>query len=181
MKPKASDTDDAVQLRSLVSVVVRRFSLAERADVDCCGLTVAQAATLEALQPGPLRLGELAQRLGITPSTLTRNLARLESDALVAREADPADARAARVKLTASGGRAARRVVEQEVTFARSILDRLGPRRGDVLAALVELLAAVREATEACCPGAFDHLMGDLPGAGGSNGRNRDEQCCSRQ
>lgn len=174
-----SDPEDAVQLRALVSVIVRRFSLAERADVDCCGLTVAQAATLEALQPGPMRLGELAQRLGITPSTLTRNLARLESDGLVAREADPADARAARVKLTASGGRAARRVAEQEVAFARSILDRLGPRRGDVLAALVELLAAVREATEACCPGAFDHLMGDLPGSGG-NGRNRDEQCCSR-
>lgn len=181
MKPRRSDSDDAVQLRSLVSVVVRRFSLAERADVDCCGLTVAQAATLEALQQGPVRLGELAQRLGITPSTLTRNLARLESDGLVAREADPADARAARVKLTAAGGRAAERVVEQEVAFARSILDRLGPRRGDVLAALAELLGAVRDATEECCPGAFDHLMESLPGAGGNAGRNRDQGCCSRR
>jgi DNA-binding MarR family transcriptional regulator len=180
MRPSPPGPDDAVQLRSLVSVVVRRFSLAERADVDCCGLTVAQAATLEALRPGPVRLGELAQRLGITPSTLTRNLARLESDGLVAREADPADARAARVRLTAGGLRAAERVVDQELAFARSILDRLGPRRGDVLAALAELLGAVRDATEACCPGAFDHLMGNLPGAGGSAGRNRDEECCRR-
>ncbi|MFN8094640.1 MAG: MarR family transcriptional regulator [Vicinamibacteria bacterium] len=174
---KTALPEDAVQLRALVAALVRRFALAERADVVCCGLTVAQAATLEALEGGATRLGELAQRLGISPSTLTRNLARLESDGLVAREADPQDARAARVKLTAAGTRAAARVVEQEIAFARSILERLGPRRGAVLAAVGELLGAVREATEACCPGAFDHLMGDLPGTGGNGGRGG-PQCC---
>ena len=169
---------DAVQLRSMVAALVRRFALAERADVVCCGLTVAQAATLEALEGGATRLGELAQRLGISPSTLTRNLARLEADGLVAREADPEDSRAARVKLTAAGSRSAARVAAQEIAFAGSILDRLGPRRAEVLAALGELLGAVREATEECCPGAFDHLMEDLPGAGGNAGRNRGEGCC---
>jgi DNA-binding MarR family transcriptional regulator len=178
---KSATPDEAVQLRSLVSAVVRRFALAERADVVCCGLTVAQAATLEALERGGLRLGELAQRLGISPSTLTRNLTRLEADGLVAREADPDDARAARVALTAAGTRAAARVVEQEVAFASSILDRLGSRRREVLGGLVELVGAVREATEECCPGAFDHLMGDLPGSGGSGGKDRGEQCCSRR
>jgi DNA-binding MarR family transcriptional regulator len=177
---QTAPADAALELRSLVAVIVRRFSLAERADVDCCGLTVAQAATLEALQTGALRLGELAQRLGITASTLTRNLARLESEGLVAREADPRDARAARVKLTAAGERAAERVGEQELAFARAILERLGPRGGDVVAALRELLGAVRDATEACCPGAFDHLMGESPAPCGT-GRDRDEQCCSRK
>ena len=128
MKPIAQ-ARHAAELRSLVAAIVRRFSLAERADVDCCGLTVAQAATLEALQSRPMRLGALAQSLGITPSTLTRNLARLESDRLVVREADPEDARAARVRLTAAGERAACRVEEQELEFARGILDRLGSER----------------------------------------------------
>ena len=40
---------------------------------------MAQAATLETLRAeGAMRLGDLGRRLGIAPSTLTRNLARLE-------------------------------------------------------------------------------------------------------
>jgi DNA-binding MarR family transcriptional regulator len=174
--------DHAAELRSLVSALVRRFSLAERADVDCCGLTVAQAATLEALRPRSMRLGALAQCLGITPSTLTRNLARLESERLVIRDADPEDARAARVRLTAAGERAAGRVEEQELAFARGILDRLGrDRTHEVLAALSELLGAVREATEECCPGAFEFLMEDLPAKGDGPRRSRDGECCGRK
>jgi DNA-binding MarR family transcriptional regulator len=179
----AADTSPhAAEFRNLVGALVRRFSLAVRADVDCCGLTVAQAATLEALRTRPMRLGALAQCLGITPSTLTRNLARLESERLVMREADPEDARAARVKLTVAGERAADRVEEQELEFARGILGRLGTDRGhEVLAALSELLGAVREATEECCPGAFEFLMEDLPANAEGQRRSRDGECCSRK
>jgi DNA-binding MarR family transcriptional regulator len=170
-------TDEADQLRALVAALVRRFSLAERADVECCGLSVAQAATLGALRDGPVRLGPLAQRLGITPSTLTRNLARLESERLVKREADPEDARAARVGLTPAGERAAARALAQETAFARAILARLGPERAvEVLRALSELLDAVRDETESCCPGAFDHLMEGLPVRG--DGPRRSRECC---
>jgi DNA-binding MarR family transcriptional regulator len=175
-------SDHAAELRALVAAIVRRFSLAERADVDCCGLTVAQAATLEALRPRPMRLGALAQCLGITPSTLTRNLARLESERLVVREADPEDARAARVRLTPAGDRAAGRVEAQELAFAQGILDRLGAEQGhEVLDALSALLAAVRAATEECCPGAFEFLMEDLPAEGTGRRRRRDGECCGRK
>lgn len=169
--------DEANELRALVAALVRRFSLAERADVECCGLSVAQAATLGALRDGPVRLGPLARRLGITPSTLTRNLARLESERLVKREADPEDARAARVGLTPAGERAAARVEAQETAFASAILARLGPERAvELLGALSELLGAVREETESCCPGAFDHLLEGLPGEG--DGPRRSRECC---
>ena len=71
-------------LRS-VRALVRRFAVSERADVACCGMTVAQAATLETLLAEPrLRLGDLGRRLGISASTLSRNLARLEETGLVA-------------------------------------------------------------------------------------------------
>ena len=182
MNAAAPGIAHAAELRALVAAFVRRFSLAERADVECCGLTVAQAATLEALRPGPMRLGDLAQRLGIMPSTLTRNLARLEAERLVTREADPEDARAARVKLTAAGERAAGRVEEQELEFARGILERLGPGRShEALAILAELLGAVREATEECCPGAFEFMMEDLPARGDGPRRSRDGECCGRK
>jgi len=170
---------DALRLRAVIATLVRRFSLSERADVLCCGLTVAQAATLEALRQGPLRLGPLAGRLGITPSTLTRNLARLESEGLVAKEADPGDARASRVRLMPAGERAAAKVTARELAFAEGILAKLCGRRKDVMRALGELLAAVREATEECCPGAFDHLLEEAAGtAGDASRRSRERKGC---
>ena len=157
--------DPAARLAALVRGLVRRFSISERADVACCGMTVAQAATLDTLRAeGPLRLGDLGRRLGVSPSTLTRNLARLAERRLVARTPDPRDSRASAAALTAAGRRAAARVGRQDAAFARGVLERLDPsRRAATLDALTDLLAAVRAATEACCPGAFDHLMQDFP------------------
>jgi DNA-binding MarR family transcriptional regulator len=152
---------EAARLRAAIRGLVRRFGVSERADVSCCGVTVAQAAALEALSGhGPMRLKELGQRLGIAPSTLTRNLERLIEAGLVARQSDSRDARSARVRLTAAGRRAALGVAGREDDFAKQVLDRIpAGRRALVLDSLAELLTAVRGATEACCPGAFDHLM----------------------
>jgi DNA-binding MarR family transcriptional regulator len=145
--------------------------VSERADVACCGVTVAQAAALEALgAEGPTRLRDLGRRLGIAPSTLTRNLARLEASGLVERAADPEDARSANVGLTAQGRRAARAVAVQEEDFARQVLARIpAGRRAVVVESLGDLLAAVRAQTEECCPGAFDHLMTGVE-CGGAEG-----------
>jgi DNA-binding MarR family transcriptional regulator len=162
---------DATRLRAAIRALVRRFGVSERADVSCCGVTVAQAAALEALgAEGPVRLGDLGRRLGIAPSTLTRNLVRLEASGLVGREADPEDGRSSRVILTGPGRAAARAVARREEAFARQVLERIpAERRAVVVESLGELLAAVRAATEECCPGAFDHLMTEF-GAGGKTG-----------
>ena len=163
--PTGHTPRQAKLLRSAIAALVRRFSLSERADVSCCGMTVAQAATLGVLrEEGSMRQGALGARLGIRPSTLTRNLVRLEERGLVRRDADPADARASRVGLTAAGRRAAARVERQEVLFAEAVLERLPSEdREEVLEGLRRLLRAVRGATEACCGSAFDHLMQGFP------------------
>jgi DNA-binding MarR family transcriptional regulator len=154
----------ARQLQQGIRALVRRFSLAERSDMSCCGMTVAQAATLQALADGALRLGELSKRLGITASTLTRNFARLEDRGFLCRIGDPDDGRAQRVALTATGRQATVEVGLQEIEFARSVLECLPP--GSVTSTLDgfnQLLSAVRRATESCCPGAYDHLMTEMP------------------
>lgn len=127
-------------------------------------MTVAQAATLQALADGALRLGELSKRLGITASTLTRNVARLEDRGFLRRIIDPDDGRAQRVALTATGRQATVEVGLQEIEFARSVLECLPP--GSVTSTLDgfnQLLSAVRRATESCCPGAYDHLTIEMP------------------
>jgi hypothetical protein len=81
------------------------------------------------------------------------------------------------VRLSAAGERAAERVRARELALAEGVLARLGPRRAaEVLDALSELLGAVRDETESCCPGAFDHLMEALPAAG--EGERRSRECC---
>ena len=177
---KTAAASDSARLRAAIRALVRRFAVSERADVACCGVTVAQAAALEALGAGgPTRLRDLGRRLGIAPSTLTRNLARLGASGLVEREADPDDARSARVGLTAQGRRAARAVAVQEEDFARRVLARIpAARRAVVVQSLGDLLAAVRAATEECCPGAFDHLMTGVEGGGAKQSAGVDDDGC---
>ena len=155
-------TTDARRLNEAIKLLIRRFSLAERADVACCGMTVAQAATLDALEEGPMRLSKLGQRLGIAPSTLSRNLDRLVERGLVDRGPDPDDRRAQCAALTAAGRNAATEVHRHETDFAQQVLDHLPDGAVEsTLHALDDIIAAIRSATEHCCPGAYDHLFAD--------------------
>ena len=127
--PGQPHATEVTRLRAHLRALVRRFSVAERADVECCGMTVAQAAAVEALRGGPLRFGELGRRLGVAPSTLTRNVRRLEEVGLVARENDSRDGRASRVQLTTQGEGTAARLEEIEERFAAAVLGRLPEAR----------------------------------------------------
>jgi hypothetical protein len=64
------------------------------------------------------------------------------------------------VTLSPLGRRTARRLEAVENDFAAGVLARLDPRRRrQALETLPALLEALREETESCCPGAFDHLV----------------------
>jgi DNA-binding MarR family transcriptional regulator len=69
-------------------------------------LTTTQALALRvAATEGPLRMGALANRLGVTVATASRAVDALVAAALVRRDPDPADARAVRVTATTRGKR----------------------------------------------------------------------------
>jgi DNA-binding MarR family transcriptional regulator len=68
------------------------------------GLHVGQEMVLvELWQDDGLRGGDLADRLGVEPPTVTKMLRRLQACGLVERRADPEDARSQRVFLTRKG------------------------------------------------------------------------------
>lgn len=87
---EASDRAEGRRLQKAIRALLGRVAATEREDVTaCCGITPAQAATLTTLRrEGPLRLSALAGRLRIRPSTLTRNLRRMEEHGLVERLRD---------------------------------------------------------------------------------------------
>jgi DNA-binding MarR family transcriptional regulator len=93
------------------------------------------------LVPGPLPVGELARRMGVSQQAASKSAAELERLGYVERVADPSDARVRRLALSARGraavaaGRAARAEVAGELEGA------LGPRRTKALrAALLDAL-----------------------------------------
>jgi DNA-binding MarR family transcriptional regulator len=65
----------------------------------------AYAALSRVHEAGPLRLSELATRMGVDVSTASRQLQQLERSGLVARVGDPADRRASLLELSAEGRR----------------------------------------------------------------------------
>jgi DNA-binding MarR family transcriptional regulator len=68
------------------------------------GLHVGQEMVLiELFEENGLRGGELAERLGVEPPTITKMLRRLEGCGFVERRRDPRDARSFRVYLTSEG------------------------------------------------------------------------------
>ena len=67
-------------------------------------LTAPQAFALGTIvRQGPLRIGRLADELGVTVATASRTVDALAARGFILREADPDDARAVRVVATAAG------------------------------------------------------------------------------
>ncbi len=68
------------------------------------GLRRADASVLKVLaNDGEQRGGEIAGKLGVDASVVSRQLSALEADGLVSRRPDPADARVSLVQLSGSG------------------------------------------------------------------------------
>lgn len=92
-----SDLDDAV---ARLSVALGRLTRVLRRGSNT-GLGPGSVSALATLVThGPMRLGDLAAREGVAPPTLTRIVANLEDNGLVARHPDPDDGRATRVQAT---------------------------------------------------------------------------------
>jgi DNA-binding MarR family transcriptional regulator len=90
---------------------------------------------------GRMRRRDLAARLGVTPSAITRQLGPLERIGLVGRESHARDARLALVTLTETGRRV---LAEAEPTAAESSEHALSLWSGEELETLRSLLARAR-------------------------------------
>jgi DNA-binding MarR family transcriptional regulator len=83
----------------------------------------AYAALCRLHESGPLRLSELAARMGVDASTASRQVQHLERTGLVARVGDPADRRASLLQLTAEGDRALARMRQARRDSLGQVLD----------------------------------------------------------
>jgi DNA-binding MarR family transcriptional regulator len=141
----AADADgpviDVTRLRVALARLSRRLRRHELA-----GLTPTQLAALATVgHSGPMRLGDLAAAEGIAPSTLTRLVTALEDSGYVRRCADPSDARASTLAITAHGQDALARIrVESTLALAAS-MQLLAPAQRAVLADALPVLEQLAE------------------------------------
>jgi DNA-binding MarR family transcriptional regulator len=134
-------------LDTLFDLSLARTQLARDVDhpLSAHGISLADLAILRELRREPsrkLRRSELAQRLGITPSGIARQVAPLERIGLVDRESHERDARLALVVLTETGAG----IVDDALRTAEAAADRaLAARWSDTeRERLSKLLARVR-------------------------------------
>ncbi len=105
------------------------------------GLTPSQASALAGVEVlGTPTLGELAARESVQPPTMTRIVAALEDQGLVARSSDATDRRVARVSLTAEGAAVLAGIRSAKDAFLAEALHRLAPADRRALAGLTGLL-----------------------------------------
>jgi len=105
-----------------------------------------QLAALTVLADGDVRMGDLAARLGLAESSLTRLVDRLESVGLALRRPAAGDRRCIEAGLTPEGRKVVRRVLADRREFLGEILETLDPdERGE----LVRLFGVVATALHA--------------------------------
>src|SRR5579871_4291312 len=137
MEPAVVDAEiDVARLRVALARLSRRMRRHELA-----GLTPTQLAALATIgKTGPMRLGDLAAAEGIAPSTLTRLVTALEDIGYVQRTADPSDARASTLAITAHGQEALERIRTETTLMLTASLGLLTPEQRSTLAAALPVL-----------------------------------------
>jgi DNA-binding MarR family transcriptional regulator len=130
-----------VDVAERLYVAIVQMSAALRASDAELGLSPSRSSTLATLRyAGPLRLGELARREGVSQPTMTQSVQAMEAAGLVARGPAEGDGRGCVVSITPGGRALVRRARARKVAWVRAALDRVGDDGAAALLAAVEAL-----------------------------------------
>jgi DNA-binding MarR family transcriptional regulator len=138
---------DAQALRRAVISFVRRFGLLDQAQTPCgMPLSLSHAhALMEILHAPGLKQNELAERLGLSKSNVSRLVGKLVHGKRVRRSKDDADGRAYQLSLTESGQQLAEALDARSLARFRTLLASLpAGQRESVTRALALLAEAAR-------------------------------------
>ena len=136
------DYEDPVQLADQLHRLTKRLRRAQAERLAPLGLTPAQERALRLITRGdePLRMTELADRLGIVPRSLTTVVDALEEAGLVRREIDPRNRRAILLRLTDQGAAVRDGLREARRRAAEDLFAPLSPSERETLASILTRL-----------------------------------------
>ena len=143
-----ADTPDTTLLLDELGLLLRQLTRLTGGADDGPQMTATQRiAFVELGRDGPLRLNDLAERMGTSTATASRAVDALESLGLVSREPDSADRRALSISVT-DEGRAllSDRLARAAVAFAPATASLDEAERVELLAFLRRMTDALRTA-----------------------------------
>jgi DNA-binding MarR family transcriptional regulator len=136
-------TDPGKRILEELSRLIRQRSRISGGPDDGPAMTATQRLALfELVDSGPLRLNDLAQRMGTSAPTSSRAVDALDELGLVERHPDPTDRRAITIKLTDSGRRSVEERKARVYAAFRPAAAALSPADREQLAQLLARLAA---------------------------------------
>lgn len=140
----AGDDRTAVQIADRIARLAHRMRRASMLALEPLGLTPAQSRALRtvARAAAPMRMGELAQRMGIVPRSATSLVEALVTDGLLERSTDPANRRVVLVSLSAGGQEVQEKMARARSQAATRILSPLSPPEIERLLVLLDTLEA---------------------------------------
>jgi DNA-binding MarR family transcriptional regulator len=144
--PGESDelVDAGLEVADRIAAISRRIRRAANAELEPLGVTWGQVRALRTIAGcgEPVRMSDLADRLGIARRSATSVVAELVERGLVERLADPTDRRAVAVAATRRGARLLRDLHARRRSAAREVTSVLAPAELDQLRVLLARLDA---------------------------------------
>ena len=133
---------DAARFYDALSALIRVYQFRDRDRICCHDLSVTQCYALEALADrGPLSINELAARLYLDKSTVSRVADALERKGLLQKAADPEDRRAVRLLATQAGKTLQVRIRDEIREREKGLLRDFDPEVREAMIALIGRLA----------------------------------------
>jgi DNA-binding MarR family transcriptional regulator len=143
----------AEKLNRLTKDLLRTFQMRDRNEITCCGVSVSQCYTLDTLgEHGEMSMVQLARKMFLDKSTMTRVVDGLIERELVVRRFDENDRRLIYVTLTAAGCKLLEGIRAQQLNSLRQILERIpASERQSLLGGLEIFSEAVQDWLTTCC------------------------------
>jgi DNA-binding MarR family transcriptional regulator len=136
-----------------MSDLIKVYQFRDRDRTHCYGISVTECYALETVdRHGPLRLGELARRLHLDKSTMSRTIDALLHKGLVERRAHEGDRRAVQIDVTAAGRRLHERIVREARQRYGRLLEDVPAESRPIVIGFLERLArsGIAAASEGC-------------------------------
>ncbi len=138
--------DELKSFHAAFTELVRKYQFRDRSETACYGLSVSGCHALEVLvEAGAQRMGELAARLNLSVSAMTRVADQLVAKELVVRIREPDDRRACRLEPSPMGSALVEGIRTEFFEREREVLEGHPP---EVRRALLECLEQLAKAVD---------------------------------
>ena len=144
--------------------VIKRYQFRDRNQATCSGVSVSQCYIIETLhRHGPLTMKELAEKMRLSVSTITRVIGPLIQKQLIRRDEDPQDRRIRVIELTAAGESVFETNWRSILDSEKTILEQFAPEYREMLIDFLAKLNSAMDHWQSCCRRPCATQVEDMP------------------